>query len=124
VNLMPDTLEQTGLAAKNAAAQAVTLNTDTKNTILNKCADALIDQADYILEENGYDLECAKDIKESFRDRLTLTMPRIRSMSDGLRQVALLPDPIGEAISMKTLPNGLSVAQKRVPMGVIYCIRS
>lgn len=121
---MPDTLEQTGLAAKNAAAQAVTLNTDTKNTILNKCADALIDQADYILEENGYDLECAKDIKESFRDRLTLTMPRIRSMSDGLRQVALLPDPIGEAISMKTLPNGLSVAQKRVPMGVIYCIRS
>ena len=119
---MPDALEQIGRAARNAAALAAKLTTEDKNRILSECADALIGQTDHILEENNRDLESAKDIKESFRDRLKLTASRVQSMADGLRQVAGLPDPIGEAVGMKTLPNGLVVAQKRTPIGVIAII--
>ena len=119
---MPEALEQIGRAAKNAATLAAKLTTNEKNKILNECADALINQTARILEENNYDLESAKDIKESFRDRLKLTEARVQSMADGLRQVASLPDPIGEAVSIKTLPNGLIVAQKRAPIGVIAII--
>jgi len=119
---MPDRWEQIGRAAKSAAALAVKLTGDEKNGILNQCADALLKQTDRILEENNRDLESAKDIKESFRDRLKLTAERVRAMAGGLRQVALLPDPVGEAVSMKTQPNGLVIAQKRVPMGVIAII--
>ena len=115
-------LEQIGRSAKDAAALAVKLTTDEKNKVLIQCADALESQSEHILEENARDLETAKDIKASFRDRLTLTAPRIQAMAGGLRQVAALPDPIGEAVSMKTLPNGLVLAQKRAPMGVIAII--
>jgi glutamate-5-semialdehyde dehydrogenase len=82
----------------------------------------LSDGSDAILEANAKDLEEAFGIKESYRDRLTLNKDRIESMACGLREVASLPDPVGEVLSMKTLPNGLIVGQKRVPIGVIAMI--
>ncbi|MDR1559936.1 MAG: glutamate-5-semialdehyde dehydrogenase [Clostridiales bacterium] len=119
---MSEALERIGQAAKNAAALAAKLTADAKNRVLNECAKALESNSGHILEENNLDLESAEGIKESFRDRLRLTAGRVKSMADGLRQVASLPDPTGEAVSMKTLPNGLTVIQKRVPMGVIAII--
>ena len=119
---MHEALEQIGQAAKRAAALTAKLSTEDKNSILNQCADALISKTGLILEENGHDLKSATGVKDSFRDRLKLTEARVRSMSDGLRQVAVLDDPVGEADGMKTLPNGLAIAQKRVPMGVIAMI--
>ena len=119
---MPEALEQIGNAAKNAAALTAKLSAGEKNTILNKCADVLISRSAFILEQNSYDMESAAGIKESFRDRLKLNELRIQSMADGLKQVAMLPDPTGEAVSMRTLPNGLIIAQKRVPIGVIAMI--
>ena len=119
---MLETLEQIGRAAKNAAALTAKLTTDEKNQMLNLCADGLVSQTERILDENSIDLELAKDVKDSFRDRLTLTASRVQSMADGLKQIASLPDPVGEAIGMKTLANGLIIAQKRVPMGVIAMI--
>jgi len=119
---MHEALEQIGQAAKRAAALTAKLSTEDKNSILNQCADVLISKTRHILKENGHDLESATGVKDSFRDRLKLTEARVRSMSDGLRQVAALSDPVGEAAGMKTLPNGLILAQKTVPMGVIAMI--
>ncbi len=70
------------------------------------------------------DLEQARQagMKESLLDRLTLTRERIQAMAEGLRQVVGLTDPVGETISMKVLPNGLQVGQRRVPLGVIGII--
>lgn len=119
---MSEVIEKIGQAAKSAAALAAQLTTEEKNTILNKCADVLVSQTGRIISENSYDMDSAQDMKASFRDRLKLTESRVTSMADGLRQVSLLPDPIGEAVNMKTLPNGLIVIQKRTPMGVIAII--
>ena len=119
---MHEAIEQIGQAAKRAATIAAKLSTKDKNSILIQCADALISKTGLILEENGHDLKSATGVKDSFRDRLRLTEVRVKSMSDGLRQVAALSDPVGEADGMKTLPNGLVITQKRVPMGVIAMI--
>ena len=119
---MSEALEQIGSNAKNAAAIAAQLTAEKKNTVLYQSADALVTQAGHILAENSYDMETAQGMKGSFLDRLKLTMPRVHSMADGLRQVGALPDPTGEGVSVKTLPNGLTVVQKRAPMGVIAMI--
>ena len=119
---MSEAMEKIGKAAKSAAALASQLTTEEKNSILNKCADVLVSQTERIISENSYDMDSAQDMKASFRDRLKLTESRVTSMADGLRQVGMLPDPIGEAVNMKTLPNGLIVIQKRTPMGVIAII--
>ncbi|MDR2648767.1 MAG: glutamate-5-semialdehyde dehydrogenase [Clostridiales bacterium] len=115
-------LERVGQAAKNAAVSAAKLTAAEKDRVLNQCAEALESNSEHILKENNCDLESAEGIKESFRDRLRLSASRVKSMADGLRQVAALPDPTNEAVSMKNLPNGLAVIQKRVPMGVIAVI--
>ena len=119
---MSEAMEKIGKAAKSAAALASQLTTEEKNSILNKCADVLVSQTRRIISENSFDMDSAQDMKASFRDRLKLTESRVTSMADGLRQVGMLPDPIGEAVNMKTLPNGLIVIQKRTPMGVIAII--
>jgi len=117
-------LEKLGAAAKAASKVASRLTTDRKNEILLKCADALIENTAGILAANAPDMSsaAAAGVKPFFLDRLKLDEKRIVAMADGLRQVAALPDPVGEAVSMKTLPNGLRVAQIRAPMGVIAII--
>lgn len=117
-------LTEMGQAAKDASVILAKLRTPEKNKALFASADALEADISRILEANRSDVEAAvtSGIKGAFIDRLTLTEVRIRSMADGLRNVAKLEDPIGEVLSMKTLDNGLIIGQKRVPMGVIGII--
>jgi glutamate-5-semialdehyde dehydrogenase len=118
------TLEQMGKAAKEAAAQLNGLSVKEKNRALLAVKQALLDATQEIQKANEQDVRDAEKagMKESLVDRLTLTPERIQSMAEGIGQVAGLDDPVGEMISMKTLPNGLQVGQKRVPIGVIGII--
>lgn len=118
------TIQQIGEIALAAKRSAAKLTTTQKNDILVKSAAALRANADKITEANSVDIENAKanGIRESIIDRLRLDKARIDGMADGLEQLAKLPDPIGEVTDMKTLPNGLTVGKKRVPMGVIGII--
>lgn len=118
------TLEQIGMAAKSAAAVMNRLTVVKKNAGLSEAAGQLVANADEILQANEKDLAEAEraGMKESLLDRLRLTRERIADMAEGLRQVEDLADPVGEMISMKALPNGLQVGQRRVPIGVIGII--
>ena len=115
------TLIEIGESAKVAKRALAKLTTGEKNNILLKAADALKNNYEEILKANKIDLENGEKngLKPSIMDRLALSKDRIYAMADGLEQIAKLPDPIGEILNMKTLPNGLIVGQKRVPMGVI-----
>lgn len=118
------TLTEIGESAKIAKRALARLTTEEKNQLLLKAAEALKDNYEEILNANEIDLENGKNagLKDAIMDRLALNKDRIYAMADGLLQIAKLPDPIGEIINMKTLPNGLIVGQKRVPMGVIGII--
>lgn len=118
------TLTEIGESAKIAKRALARLTTGEKNQLLLKAADALKDNYEEILKANAIDLENGRKagLKDSIIDRLALSKDRIYAMADGLSQIAKLPDPIGEVINMKSLPNGLTVGQKRVPMGVIGII--
>lgn len=118
------TLVEIGNAALLAKKELASLTTAEKNKILTESAKALRENYTKILDGNKIDLENAvkNNIKASIIDRLTLDQSRINAMAEGLELVAELPDPIGEVLNMKTLPNGLIVGQRRVPMGVIGII--
>ena len=117
-------IQTLGQQAKEAEIQIAQLSTKIKNEILIKSAKALLDNCQNILDINKEDVEKAKTsgVKDAFIDRLTLTEKRISDMADGLRQIASLNDPVGEFLYGKTLPNGLIIQQKRVPLGVIAII--
>ena len=118
------TLKEIGEAAVKAKRELAVLGTADKNKILCDCAEALRKNTDNIIAANRIDLANAEKngMKASLVDRLTLTEKRIEDMAVGLEQIAKLPDPIGEYLNSKTLPNGLIITQKRVPMGVIGII--
>lgn len=111
-------------AAKKAAAKLAVTSTDIKNKALLAMAQALLEHQQEILTANSCDMQqaAAKGMKSSMLDRLKLTAERIEGMADGLRQVAALPDPVGNVLDGKTLPNGLSITKVRVPIGVIGII--
>ena len=111
-------------AAKEAEIEIAQLSTKVKNTILLKSAKALLDNMNHIMEINKVDVEKAKaaGVKSAFIDRLTLTEARIKGMAQGLEEIAALNDPVGEFVYGKTLPNGLIIQQKRVPLGVVAII--
>ena len=113
-----------GKKAKEVSFQLGNLSTSEKNNGLNAMADFLVKYADEIINANKIDLKVAieKGTSKAMLDRLSLDVKRIEAMANGLRQVAGLPDPVGEVISMWTRPNGLQIGQKRVPMGVIGII--
>ncbi|MCD8089477.1 MAG: glutamate-5-semialdehyde dehydrogenase, partial [Clostridiales bacterium] len=113
-----------GKNAKAASRLTMAMGTAEKNEILLKTAGALLENKAEILEANKTDVEKAKQAGNPgpLVDRLALNEARIEGMADGLIQVSKLPDPVGEVINMKTLPNGLVVGEKRVPMGVIGII--
>jgi len=110
--------------AKHASRALATATRATKDAALLAMADALVAQAPRILAANGEDLDRgrANDMKPGLLDRLTLTDERIRSISQALRFLATLPDPVGEVKRGSTLPNGLRLIQKAVPMGVVGMI--
>jgi len=117
-------LNEKGINAQKAAGLLSRLSTQQKNMALKQTADLLIEKADYILLENQKDIQAANanNIKGALLDRLRLNMARIESMAEGLEQVALLDDPVGEVLYMKKRPNGLQIGQVRVPLGVIGII--
>ena len=99
-------------------------STAVKNKALLAMAEALLAKQEEILAANALDMEraAAKGMKSSMLDRLKLTAARIEGMADGLRQVANLPDPVGNVLDGKTLANGLTITKVRVPLGVIGII--
>ncbi len=113
-------LERMGAAAKKAELILALLDTDTKNRALLAIADKLSENADAILSANAEDIKAAREDRrtEAFIDRLTLTPARISGISQGIREIVDLPDPIGELISEDIRPNGLRIVKKRVPLGV------
>ena len=117
-------INEIGKMAREASLYSAKISTEEKNRLLFALANDLESNIDKILTVNGEDVKAAKEkgVKESFIDRLTLNEKRVREMASGLREVAALPDPIGEIVRMNTLPNGLKVGQRRVPMGVIGII--
>ncbi len=117
-------IDQKARQAKAAARKLATLSTEVKNAALVALSDALVAHQDEIIEANQQDLGRARSdgLSEAVIDRLTLTRTRLASMAADVRAVALLPDPVGESLEMRTLPNGLIVGKIRVPFGVIGAI--
>jgi glutamate-5-semialdehyde dehydrogenase len=110
--------------ARAAAAELAVLTRAAKDAALNAMADALQEQAAEILARNADDVARAEQggTPAAIVDRLRLTEDRIAGMAGGLRNVARLPDPVGEVVRGYTLPNGLEVSQRRVPLGVVGII--
>jgi glutamate-5-semialdehyde dehydrogenase len=100
------------------------LTRNAKDAALHAMADALVAQADRIVTVNAEDVVRARGngTSEAIIDRLTLTSDRIRAIADALREVAALPDPVGEVVRGYTVPNGLQIRQVRVPLGVVGMI--
>ena len=121
---MNEILLQQAEAAKSAAVSLAKTTTEEKNRALALIAEALINNSEYILAENKKDTDAAveKGTSASMIDRLTLTRARIEDIAEGVRQVADLPDPVGEEIESFTRPNGLRIRKVRVPLGVIGMI--
>jgi glutamate-5-semialdehyde dehydrogenase len=115
------TIEAKARAAKEAAHALALAPTRTKNDALAQMARALEEKASTILEANRADLDRARSrgYARAFLDRLTLTDGRIEEMAAGLRQVATLPDPVGETVETWRRPSGLEISRVRVPLGVI-----
>lgn len=109
--------------AKSAKVALSSLDSQTKNEVLLRMADAIIENADEILSENAKDIERAKGtVSDVMLDRLALSAERIQGMADGIRQVAALPDPVGEILERTERPNGIVVEKTAVPMGVVAII--
>lgn len=113
-----------GKNAKEAAYELAHLDTAVKDEILIQAASALLNNTDAILNENKKDLIQAETmgLKGAIVDRLTLTEDRISDIAEGMKQIALLEDPVGEVLEMKKRPNGLMIGKKRVPLGVVGVI--
>ena len=117
-------IEDLGVKVKAASKEAAKLSAARKNNFLLFLADALIQNTSRIISENERDLLKAKEhgISDIMLDRLRLTPERISDMALGLRQVADLPDPIGQVLQGFTNLDGLKIVQKRVPLGTVGMI--
>lgn len=110
--------------AKAASSEIACATTEEKNLVLVKAADKLIEKTAEILEANAFDVSKAAEsgVKPHMVDRLRLTEARIKDMAEGMREVAALPDPVGEELWETVRPNGMRIVKKRVPLGVIGVI--
>ncbi|MDI6734698.1 MAG: glutamate-5-semialdehyde dehydrogenase [bacterium] len=119
-----DEVSKIGYKAKLASRKLANLSCGVKNRALVAMAEALESQSEAISKENAKDMEAAKisNLSPALLDRLKLNESRIKAMADGLRDVANLPDPVGEVISMRKRPNGLQIGRVRVPLGVVGII--
>lgn len=117
-------IDSLGKQAKAAAPLIAAASTAQKNRALQHLAQELEAQAQHILAANAQDMQAAgeKGLDAALAERLELNPKRIESMIDGVRQIAALPDPIGEIAAMKTNAKGLQVGRMRVPLGVIGII--
>ena len=113
-----------GARARAAAETLAGAPTEAKNTALVAIADAISEQTRAIRSANRRDLDAGRSsgLAAPLLDRLELTDARIQSMAEGLRQIAALPDPVGEISEMRKRPSGLQIGRMRVPLGVIGII--
>lgn len=124
---LPDLRQEVHDAARRARVAArilASIPTVVKDRALHAAADALLAHAEEILTANAEDLDTARaaGTPAAMLDRLALNPQRVDGIAAGLRQVAGLPDPIGEVLRGSTLPNGLQLRQQRVPLGVVGMI--
>ena len=121
---MSDTVMNQARRAKAAARCLATLGTHIKNRALHSIADSLVCETEAILDANRADLAAAREsgLTETLLDRLMLNESRVEAMANGLRQIAELPDPVGQLIDGSRRPNGLDLQRVRVPLGVIGII--
>ena len=119
-----DAVHEVARRGRVAAADLRQLTRNEKDAALRALADALVTRTPEIVSANAIDVERAQGngTSAAIIDRLTLTAPRIADIAQALRDVAALPDPVGEVIRGYTLPNGLQIRQIRVPMGVVGMI--
>ncbi|WP_454043438.1 glutamate-5-semialdehyde dehydrogenase [Cellulosimicrobium sp. Marseille-Q8652] len=117
-------VEDVARRAKTASRTLATANRATKDAALLALADALVAATDEIVAANALDLDRgrARGMASGLLDRLALTPERVAAIADALRELAGLPDPVGEVVRGSTLPNGLRLRQLRVPMGVVGMI--
>ena len=117
-------LKSLGTKAQTAKTVLQGLTTEQKNHALTQAADALVQESERILSANEKDCARAEEngMAEGLLDRLKLTGARMEAMAEGLRQIASLPDPVGEVMETFDRPNGLHIEKVRVPMGVIGII--
>ena len=117
-------LEAKGKAAKAASRRMAYLSTEVKNKALHNVADDLLAKKDEILAANKIDYHEAHNsgMSVAMLDRLMLSPERLGAIAQDVLAVAALPDPVGEVFDMRTLPNGLQIGRKRVPLGVIGAI--
>lgn len=117
-------MQQTGKAAREAASVLAAASTATRNGALEAMAQALLDDRQAVLDANAEDMARGRDkqLDAPLLDRLELTPSRFDGMVDGLRQVAQLPDPVGQVDNLRYMPSGIQVGQMRVPLGVIGII--
>jgi len=117
-------LEEKGKAARAASRKLAFLSTEIKNSALVNIAEAIIDKQDEILVANKIDYDEAKasGMGEAMLDRLMLSPSRLEGIAQDTKTVAALPDPVGEVLETRTLPNGLQISKRRVPLGVIGAI--
>ncbi len=117
-------MQQIGRTAKDAARRLASTSTDVKNAALSAMADALAAHKDEILRANQQDMQAAHDagVTGYILDRLALTAERLEQYAGDIRNVAALPDPVGQGLDRRTMANGLVVSKVRVPLGVVACI--
>ena len=113
-----------GRSARSASRVIARASTASKNEALVAIADIILKREAHILDENAEDVREAKkaDLAAPLIDRLTLTSKSVAAMAEGLRQVAQLPDPVGELTNLRARPSGIQVGKMRVPLGVIGII--
>jgi glutamate-5-semialdehyde dehydrogenase len=114
-------IEEMAVEAKTASGILRNIDRKTKDAALGLMAEKLLEKEKDIIKENEKDLASARDkgLSSAMIDRLTLDTGTIEAMVEGLREVILLPDPIGEVLGMRKRPNGLLVGRVRIPLGVI-----
>jgi glutamate-5-semialdehyde dehydrogenase len=110
--------------AKENSYKITRIDSSLKDAVLFEMADCLLGNKDFILSENKKDLQRAlkSNLPESFIDRLMLNEKRINEMSESLKEIAKLPDPIGKLIAEWTMPNGLFIKKIRAPIGVVLVV--
>ena len=116
--------QKTAKAARNASRKLSSMDAAIKNNWLLDSADSLIESTDQIIAANEKDLQNAPEygLTDAMIDRLRLDASRIEGIATGLREIALLPDPIGEVIDGFVRPGGLQIVKQRVPLGVVFFI--
>ncbi|MBU2358692.1 MAG: aldehyde dehydrogenase family protein, partial [Alphaproteobacteria bacterium] len=121
---MTEMMTRMGQAARAAARDLATADSDTKDRALLAAADAILATRDAILAANAFDMDYGRDkgLSDAMMDRLLLTEDRIQGMVDGLRAIAAQTDPVGAEIDAWTRPNGLQIRRIRTPIGVIGVI--